>query len=88
MSDAYFLYILRSTVRSRHYIGISRNPTKRLDQHNAGTMRSTKGYRPWVLLYKEPHNDKTSARKREIFLKKTARARTELFSELEKGPIV
>ncbi|MBI2612635.1 GIY-YIG nuclease family protein [Candidatus Kaiserbacteria bacterium] len=84
----YFLYILRSRVRNRHYIGISDDPTRRLSQHNAGAVRSTKSYRPWVLLYKEPHNDKTSARKRELFLKKTTRARTELFSKLDTGPIV
>ncbi|MBM3261054.1 GIY-YIG nuclease family protein [Candidatus Kaiserbacteria bacterium] len=76
------LYILINE-SSRHYIGISHDVENRLQEHNRGEVRSTKGYRPWSLLYTEQYNDKTMARKREIFLKKTARARKDLFEKID-----
>ena len=78
----HYLYVLKSAIKDRHYIGITEDTDKRLRKHNAGDVRSTKPYRPWKLLYTETYDDKTSARKRELFLKKTARARTELFEQL------
>ena len=66
----------------RHYVGFTNDVDARLQKHNAGDVRSTKAYRPWNLLYTESYNDKTSARKRELFLKKNARARRELFEQL------
>lgn len=83
----YYLYILYSTQFNRHYIGTSDNPADRLIAHNAGKVFSTKPYRPYNLIHTEKYPDKTLARKREIFLKKTAKARQELFKKIH-GPIV
>ena len=79
----YFLYILWSQRYSRHYIGISDNPGKRLRKHNKGNVRSTKAYRPWVIVYTEAHENRSAATKRELFLKNTAKARVELFNNLK-----
>lgn len=81
----YYLYILKSLKYERHYIGITNDVLKRLAKHNSGSVKSTKAYRPWIIFLKEEFLDKTMARKREIFLKKTTKARIELYTN---GPIV
>ena len=70
-----------------HYIGITTNIVNRLTKHNNGEVKSTKAYRPFVIVHQESFLSKTDARKREIFLKKNARARKDLFDNLN-GPIV
>ncbi|HEY4527359.1 MAG TPA: GIY-YIG nuclease family protein [Candidatus Paceibacterota bacterium] len=82
------LYILKSSVRDWHYIGIAEDVDARLKKHNSGSVRSTKAYRPLRVVHIEVFRDKTSARKRELFLKKTSRARKELFERIDNGPIV
>ena len=82
----YYLYILKSS-GGRHYIGISADVKNRVAEHNGGEVKSTKAFRPWEVVHVEKFADKTEARKRELFLKKTARARTELFETID-GAIV
>ena len=82
------LYILKSGVRNWHYIGIAEDIDVRLRKHNSGSVRSTKAYRPFLVVHTEIFRDKTSARKRELFLKRTALARIELFAQIDSGPIV
>lgn len=85
----YFLYILGSKKFSRHYIGITEDIENRIAKHNSGSVKSTKAFRPWDMLYRERFENKTEARKREIFLKKSASARTKLFAKIANiGPIV
>ena len=84
----HYLYILKSDIREWHYIGIAEDVGNRLRRHNGGDGRSTKAYRPLRVVHTETFRDKTSARKRELFLKKTARARKELFKHLDSGLIV
>ena len=79
----FYLYVLKSQNSSRRYIGIAGNVDIRLHRHNSGHVASTKPYRPWNIVHTEEFRDKTSAREREVFLKKTARARTELFERIE-----
>ncbi len=81
-SKMYYLYILRSEIRPRHYIGITANVQNRLAEHNCGGVGSTKAYRPWQLIHTEVFPDKKPARLRELFLKKTAKAREELYQKL------
>jgi putative endonuclease len=45
------VYALRSEKDGRIYVGISQDVNKRLNEHNCGRTRSTKGYRPWELFY-------------------------------------
>ena len=65
----YYIYVLRSLKDNRRYIGMSKHPDKRLLEHNAGYTKSTTGYRPWILIYKEEFDTLQEARKREVFLK-------------------
>jgi putative endonuclease len=65
----YTVYALVSEVDSRIYVGFTENISRRLGEHNSGSTRSTKGYRPWYLLHAEECEDRPSARKREKHLK-------------------
>jgi putative endonuclease len=64
-----FVYVIKSDIDGRYYVGIARSVEKRLKQHNAGVTKSTKGYRPWKLEFIEPYDNWAQARKREIYLK-------------------
>ena len=57
----------------------------RLKEHNAGKMRSTKGFRPWRLVYVESYDMVEDARRREKYLK-TAAGRRFLLEKI--GPVV
>ena len=76
---SYYLYILYSEKYKKHYIGISDNPDRRIQEHNHGQVRSTKAYTPYKLIYMENYPNKAIARKRELFLKRTAKERERLY---------
>ena len=86
----HYLYVLINTSpKPRHYIGITDDLAKRLNIHNSGAVRSTKPYRPWKIGSTEEYSTRTEARKRELFLKRTARARKDIFDSINgNGPIV
>lgn len=65
----FYAYALISLKDSNLYIGISENPEKRLKEHNSGMSKSTKGRRPFKLIYKESLENRIEARKREKYLK-------------------
>ncbi|MCX7985276.1 MAG: GIY-YIG nuclease family protein [Bacteroidetes bacterium] len=47
----WFLYILKSKVNERYYIGITQNPERRLEYHNSIEKGFTSRYRPWELIF-------------------------------------
>ena len=67
-----FVYILRSKSKGLLYKGISIDPEKRLLEHNSGKNKSTKGYRPWRLVYTEEFETRNEAREREKYFKSGA----------------
>ena len=69
MTQKYYTYVLKSESDEHLYIGFTSHLRKRVDEHNKGKVRSTKRRKPLSLVYYEEFGDKTSARKREIFLK-------------------
>ena len=56
----------------RHYVGISEDAERRIAEHNRGSVRSTRPYLPWKLVYVEVMESRTEARKREKYLKSAA----------------
>lgn len=85
----WYVYILQGDERARKYIGYTGNVEARIVKHNCGGVKSTKAYRPWRLVHKEIFKNKVDARKREIFLKRNARARKDLFQLIDgEAPIV
>ena len=66
------VYVLRSLSSNILYVGMTQDIERRIAEHNAGKSKFTSGHIPWVVLYKEPCPDSTSARKREKYLKSAA----------------
>ncbi|MCS7229862.1 MAG: GIY-YIG nuclease family protein [Candidatus Kryptonium sp.] len=69
---SYFVYILKSLKDDNFYIGHTRDISKRLNQHNSGKVKATKGRRPLKLIYVEKFETRSEAFKREKFLKSPA----------------
>ena len=69
MEDTFFVYAIVSEKDNRIYVGFSSDFEKRLKEHNAGKTKSTKGFRPWKLLYKEVIKGRIEARKKEKYYK-------------------
>ncbi|MBB2146354.1 GIY-YIG nuclease family protein [Pedobacter sp. LMG 31464] len=67
--DIFYVYAIKSDVDQRIYVGFSSNVLKRLAEHNAGKTKSTKGFRPWQLIYSEPIVSRIAAREKEKYLK-------------------
>ena len=65
----YYIFILKSLVARKSYVGISDNIRRRLEEHNKGKGFYTKRYKPWKLIYKEEFSNRDEARKREKYLK-------------------
>lgn len=64
----YYVYMLEN-VSKRHYIGITTEPSRRLNEHNSGSTKSTRPFRPWKLIYSEAFDTRSDACKREWRLK-------------------
>jgi len=67
--NRYFVYAIKSKKDNRIYVGISKNPERRLEEHNNGNTPSTKAYRPWDLIYKTSFSSRIEARQEEKRLK-------------------
>ncbi len=62
-------YILFSDKLNKRYVGSSKNPYQRLEQHNQGRTTFTSRGVPWILKYIEYYETRTEAVARERVLK-------------------
>lgn len=65
----HYVYILKSLIDKKLYTGITNNLSRRLTEHNQGNNFSTKGRRPFMLIYCEAYRNRKDAENREKFLK-------------------
>jgi putative endonuclease len=65
----YYVYVLRSLKDGNFYVGYTHDLRKRVSQHKAGEVISTKWRVPFSLIYYEACRNKTDALHREIYLK-------------------
>ncbi len=65
----YWVYILRSDRDARLYTGVTSDLPRRLREHNAGKVRSTRARRPLALVYTEVFRTKNEALARETYFK-------------------
>ena len=65
----FYTYAISSLTRNYIYIGLSSDVDRRLWEHNSGRNKTTKPYRPFILIYFEIHQTRIEARKREKFFK-------------------
>jgi len=67
----YYVYVLQSELDNKFYTGFTKNLEKRMEEHNSGISRSTKGRIPFKLVYYEFCLNLKDAMKRERYLKTT-----------------
>ena len=66
---SYSLYILKSKVSGRYYVGTTVDRESRLARHNGGKSLSTRAERPWEIVYIEEYSTRGEAMKREKQIK-------------------
>ncbi len=76
----YYVYLLVSE-KGERYIGYTKDLRRRLEEHNAGLNRSTRG-RKWELVYYEAYREERLARRRERRLKVSWKLRAALYRRL------
>jgi len=69
----WFVYVLRSIATGRHYIGMTSDAKRRLEEHNTRTGRWTSSFRPWELIASEEFGSRKDASAREAFFKEPGR---------------
>lgn len=67
----YYVYVLQSQKDKNFYVGFTNNLQKRVEEHNSGISKSTKGRCPLQLIYYEFCLDRQDAMRREKYLKTT-----------------
>jgi len=67
------VYIIQSEKNGRYYVGCTNNLKRRFYEHNKGSVRSTKPYRPWTLRLSQEYIDLSKARKIERRIKELNR---------------
>lgn len=81
----FYVYVLRSLVNDKYYIGYTKDINLRLRKHNNGDVRSTRKFRPWMLLGSEVFEKRNEARWREHELKNHGTKRKILIKNLEEN---
>jgi putative endonuclease len=74
----FYVYILKSVVDEKLYIGYTSNLKKRIVEHNSGKVKSTTPRLPVYLIYYEAYNAKVDATERERKLKRYSGSLTHL----------
>ena len=65
----YYTYVLLSKKDNKFYTGYTKNLKLRFEQHNKGSVESTKQRRPFDLIYYEACLDQDDAIRREKYFK-------------------
>jgi putative endonuclease len=65
----YYVYIIKSNIKGRYYIGSTGNIVARLNRHNKGGNKSTKYGIPWILVHLEEFETEQCAYRREMQIK-------------------
>ncbi len=69
----YYVYVIQNE-RSAIYVGYTRKLDQRIDSHNRGETRSTRGHQ-WRIVYFEAYLSEADARDREKKLKQRGQAK-------------
>ena len=67
----FFVYVLKSQLYKKSYVGHTDNIDRRLKEHNSGRNNFTRRYVPWSIVYTEKYDNIDDAVKREKALKTT-----------------
>ncbi len=81
----HYLYVIKSRKDNEMYIGYTNNLERRMQNHNSGSVYSTKLRKPFSLIYYEAYSSEKDARKRESNLKLRSRAFAQLKKRIQKS---
>ena len=65
----YTIYAISSLVKNYIYVGFTSNLFDRINRHNKGYERTTKPYKPFVVIHTETAETRTEARQQEKYWK-------------------
>jgi putative endonuclease len=65
----YQVYAISSLIKPYIYVGMTNNLSRRISEHNLGYERTTRNFRPFILIYTKPFNSRLEARMEEKRLK-------------------
>ncbi len=65
----FYVYAIKSVGRNYLYVGLTKDPDRRLGEHNSGKERTTKPYAPFHRVLLESFEGRDAARLREKYLK-------------------
>ena len=72
----HYVYILQSEKDNKFYIGLTNNLKRRVEEHHNGEVVSTKGRRPFKLIFYEAYLNEKDAVRREDYFKTSPGKRT------------
>ena len=78
---------MQSKKDNEFYIGSANDLRKRVKEHNAGKVKSTKARTPFDLIYYEAYRSEKDARERERKLKLRGQARRQLFERIKESAL-
>ena len=79
----FYIYVLKSFVDKKLYIGYTNDLKRRFNEHNEGQNKSTKLRAPFELVYYEAYKSKKDAAVRERKLKQFKNSYSELRKRIE-----
>ncbi len=83
-----WVYIIQHDQTKQIYIGKTKDPDRRLKEHNWNQQKATKrNSGKWILTYAEAYRNPRDAEIREMRLKNHGRAKQELFKRIENSMI-
>lgn len=65
----YYVYVIISLKTDHWYIGSTNNLPRRVEEHNSGNTKSTRGRGPWELKYSKGYETKEEAQRMERKIK-------------------
>ena len=81
----WYVYILKSVIKKWYYIGSTSRLEERIIEHNTGKTLSTKGYKPFILIFSKQFEIETEARKYERMLKDKRTEKERIIKLFEKN---
>jgi putative endonuclease len=81
----FYVYVLTSKQDGELYTGFTHDLRRRVKEHNAGKVESTKSRTPFTLAYYEAYKSEDEARNREKALKRRGQAKVHLCKRIQES---
>ncbi len=78
----WFVYFIKSLSNKWYYVGSTNSVERRLSEHNAGRILSTKSKRPFIVVYTKEFLSEREAREYERLLKKKRMEKERIIKDL------